>query len=145
MAKVRRIIRSSVPCNIGMGFFFTWYPSRRLLHLNVKWKLRDEVPGAGQRIRLGRGPILLAVGGLIQTRFLPFNVLIHSGMPWKHAADLTMRDKRDMGVTEVAEDSADSCASKLLKRRSRTGSRPDRYSIRTPYSHPVMKARIRGG
>ena len=33
MAKVRRIIRSSVPCNIGMGFFFTWYPSGDPLHL----------------------------------------------------------------------------------------------------------------
>ena len=55
------------------------------------------------------------------------------------AAKLTMRDKRGMGVTEVAEDTPGSCASKLLKSRSRTGSRPDRSSIRTPYSHSVMR------
>jgi hypothetical protein len=82
---------------------------------------------------------LIARGGLIQPPTLSGTVLVYSAMSCAHPADLRVRDKQGMGVSGAAENTADTCASKLLKRRSRTGSSPARYSIRTPQSHPPIE------
>ena len=52
------------------------------------------------------GPILLARAALIQTPNQPVNALFHSAMHWAHAANLTIRDKRDMGVSGVVMNTA---------------------------------------
>src|ERR1700689_5438792 len=50
VARVRRIMRSRVPCRIWMGMFFTWRSSDHSCHLDVKWKPQDEIHGADNTV-----------------------------------------------------------------------------------------------
>src|ERR1700733_3407513 len=43
VARVRRIMRSRVPCRIWIGISFTWHSSEHGYSLHVKWKLQDEI------------------------------------------------------------------------------------------------------
>src|ERR1700744_4781550 len=47
VARVRRIMRSRVPCSIWMGIFFTWHSSEHAHHLDVKWSMAISVCIAG--------------------------------------------------------------------------------------------------
>jgi hypothetical protein len=66
-------------------------------------------------------------------------------MSWAHPADLRVRDKQGMGVSEAAENTADTCASKLLK----GDQEPEAALIDTRFGHHKvthrLKNRIRGG
>jgi hypothetical protein len=82
---------------------------------------------------------LIARGGLIQPPSLSGTVLVYSAMSWAHPADLRVRDKQGMGVSEAAENTADTCASKLLKGDQEPEAALIDNSIRTPQSHPPIE------
>src|ERR1700733_6124799 len=52
VARVRRIMRSRVPCRIWMAIFFTWHSSENDGHLGVKWKPQAEIRSAVASRRL---------------------------------------------------------------------------------------------
>ena len=67
VARVRRIMRSRVPCRIWMGIFFTWHSSEHDSRLVVKWKPQDELRGAANTVDLRSGGSLAAAHSCCQS------------------------------------------------------------------------------
>jgi hypothetical protein len=82
---------------------------------------------------------LIVRGGLIQPPSQSGTVLVYSAMSWAHPADLRVRDKQGMGVSQGRREYGGHLRVEALERRSRTGSSANRYAIRAPQSHPPIE------